>query len=393
MKHSQGKRALICESRAGSPRFLWLMLQQVRKKPPKGCEVRPIDRLRVGNCYPEFMANTTAKQMLENSLTAIRCVGKIAPIDAKFFGGSVHSELSLRVAVKDFEQASKLTRPAWLTPLLIVSSWFVGNCFANSCHDAQGAPVPHVTVSFSGSSKPGLPPALSVPARVWSGWLVKNQSDFLKESLQDWITLAKTCSEQLPDTEITKLQVFTSQKDADRTLIPPKSPHDDFAAWRRMYDVYQREPMAQVILFGKTVVTAYRVADDQHPTEFYQDSFRRSTEYEVVDITVQKYESGPLRDPDGHVTLFLKSNTRLSPNDASEIARGATNTIHFPNLSVEIRPDRWFIEALTFPIADRSQEVSDRNYYVKPPVPTSYSPSDRLVCHRQHGGGFSCLVP
>lgn len=277
---------------------------------------------------------------------------------------------------------------------VVLLCWSVGPALA-TCKDNQGALIQSVTLTARVPSAPSGALHVSV---AWYGWIIQSPGEFSKTTVNDWVALAQTCAEQAPAPDIIKLQVFTNQVDADRTRFPPKGPHGDLATWLRQYDNYKRQPMAQVILFGKTVVSAYLVPSESAETEIY-GGISKPIGYELVDVAFQQTPSQP---GDGDVTLFLKTSTRVSPDEAVGLADSIAHSIRFPNLNCEMRPDRWFIESLNFPLVDGSQ--ADRNKdderWSKPAAPSDHSPGDRLICRRaaptpqsMSPGKFSCFVP
>jgi hypothetical protein len=273
----------------------------------------------------------------------------------------------------------------WAAHVALLCSSFSIPAFA-TCHDTNGTLIPNVTVTSRIPGSAASIPRLSI---AWSGWLVESTSEFNKQPLKHWIDLAADCANQPAAPDIIKLQVFSSAQDALRTRHPPKGAHQTFAEWVRLYKDYKPEPMAQVVMFGKTLMTAYRVDESGRPDVAPTPDFHPA-DYNLVDVVVQKSE---IRSPevDGQVTLYVQSKQLLSRAAAANLADAVAGSSRFPALSIEIRPDRWFIESLSFPIADRSQAIQDGDSWSKMPAPSHYSREDRQVCNREpRSGKFVC---
>lgn len=217
---------------------------------------------------------------------------------------------------------------------------------------------------------------LEAPGSIlWAGSKVLTQPQFEQFSLHEIISQAKVCRTAV-NAQVLKVSVFTSGDDRDQTLNPQKIPGLGFGGWLAQYTNYQPQPMATVLIIGDQVIGRRLTANGM--VEAPPDG-PLGTLLDIVFRPHQKHTGG---DPMGRAFFFERTHKVITQDLAKQLTSHITSKFSFPNVSVLIRNDSWFIDDLPFPVAYRFDTTSHEGRPLKPQAPKNYPQGSEATCNR-----------
>jgi len=213
--------------------------------------------------------------------------------------------------------------------------------------------------------------------------VVVRDHDFDKQSLNDFISMAKACQDVEPRAQIFKLTIFNSAKDLATTLHSPRSPDlVGFGEWRERYQAYEPLPMASILIIGNAVVA--RKLNSNGRVDKKPDP--PTWNFDLLDISVEESttgEQGATGPQNGHVSVFVRSPRDLTPQLGESISQKLFPE-SVPNVRVLIRNDAWFVNAPFFPVAYR--------FDPKEAVPNEVPPGRTIKCDYKSDHQFNCRL-
>jgi hypothetical protein len=220
---------------------------------------------------------------------------------------------------------------------------------------------------------------------LWAGSKVVPSASFAKISIDETVREAKQCRASI-NAQVVKAVIFTSNDDRESTLDPQKIPGLGFSGWSIQYQRYTPQPMISVLIVGNQVVARRLNASGK------VDSQVEGHLGSLLDIVLEPHIENRGGDPRGKAIFFERATLPLALGVAQNLAHQIASIVSFPNFSVLIRNDSWFIDDPAFPVAYRFDSMSKEDQPVKPPVPVTYPDGLKATCTIRQPEAMKCVV-
>jgi hypothetical protein len=213
-------------------------------------------------------------------------------------------------------------------------------------------------------------------ASAWSGSEVNPA--LLEKGLPAVVAEAESCRQADPTRQILKLAVFSSAEDRNQFFNPSKATHFSFGEWLARYKQFHPKPLAMVSIIGDTEIARRLTGEGRIESS---TKGPQVAGFEILDIAIRQHVPGTAGNPAGKVTLYARSH--LTEEQVKNNWASVIEPSHFPNVSMLIRSDAWFIRDPNFPIGYVFDET-------KPPLPDKYPSAQLALNCERHQGTRSC---